>query len=86
MIHLGVHSYCDCPVNYKPVGCQKDTIYDRALPELVLYERPVAIHWFTWKEHLPDLACRCAAEAKQRGYNYFGLQFYGKCAYDMKFH
>jgi hypothetical protein len=25
------------------------------------------------------LACRCATEAKARGYTHFGLQFYGEC-------
>ena len=31
--------------------------------------------WFT-----PfSLACRCAERALQKGYNYFGLQFYGEC-------
>ena len=26
-----------------------------------------------------SLACRCAERARQKGYNVFGLQFYGEC-------
>ncbi|KAK3720309.1 hypothetical protein QZH41_020390 [Actinostola sp. cb2023] len=28
---------------------------------------------------MDDLKCRCAEESKAKGYNIFGLQFYGEC-------
>ncbi|XP_073238208.1 collagen alpha-1(XIV) chain-like [Porites lutea] len=43
------------------------------------HEQGYLLNWHKWKESIHSLACRCAERALQKGYNYFGLQFYGEC-------
>lgn len=68
-------------------GYSDDQIVPRPLPKLILTDRdptsPVfsnrKIDWRNWDSYVSDLACRCAEKAVENGYNFFGLQFYGKC-------
>ena len=57
-------------------GCFLDKEVQRALPELILYER-LTIDWPNWKTWLPNFVCRCAELVKSRGYKTFAVQFYG---------
>lgn len=76
-----------CDVDFKTIGCYKDTHHHRALPHYIYNERDPStnnyggrkIDWFNWNTYYPGFACRCAHRAKQLGYDLFGLQFYGEC-------
>ena len=37
------------------------------------------IDWHDWANYLPQFTCRCAKAAIDKGYKYFGLQFWGEC-------
>ena len=71
---------------YKEVGCYKDKRNDRALVEQLINERDkssnasncIDVDWKLYPPYLPEFACRCAQAAKERGYKYFGLQFWGE--------
>ena len=79
--------FADCTAKFSRVGCYRDSLIDpRPLPELLMTDRDVTSHaysgkkidWKNWNEYLPDLVCRCAKKTRDKGYNVFGLQFYGK--------
>ena len=81
-----------CPVKFTQVGCFHDSgIKPRPLPQLLFTDRDKGsnnysgkpIHWGEWDVYLFDLVCRCAEQAKAKGYNVFGVQHYGKypCAF-----
>jgi hypothetical protein len=36
-----------------------------------------SIEWNNWEAYVTDLASRCAKAVKDKGYMFFGLQFYG---------
>ena len=74
-------------MTYQKLGCYSDDQkVPRPLPSLILTDRdptsPVfsnrKIDWGNWDSYISDLACRCAEKAADNGYNFFGLQFYGK--------
>ncbi|CAB4023145.1 Hypothetical predicted protein [Paramuricea clavata] len=59
----------------------------RPLNEYILTDRdsthPVSsgrsIDWNNFDTYLPDLACRCAMKTVEKGWNTFGVQYYGEC-------
>ena len=58
----------------EPLGCFHDNLYSRALPDLYTSVRG-QINWFKM-----ELVVRmCARVALDKGYSYFGIQFYGEC-------
>ncbi|KAL9987880.1 hypothetical protein ACROYT_G002258 [Oculina patagonica] len=59
---------------YVKVGCFKDKLRQRALPELLVSYRG-KIDW----NNLNQIVENCAREAKKKNYMYFGIQFYGEC-------
>jgi hypothetical protein len=36
------------------------------------------IDWADWANYLPQMTCRCAKAAIDKGFKYFGLQHWGK--------
>lgn len=85
-----VESGCGCRVQFKPVGCRKDKGHDRTLPEMLINERDrysshykgIDVDWHNWDLYLPQFTCRCAQAAMEKGYKYFGLQFWGRFLQD----
>jgi len=77
-----------CERNWIKIGCFHDRIFpNRPYPfELVNHRDPINNHWdgnlINWRKY-PDsiekLACICANKTRSKGYQYFGLQFYGEC-------
>ena len=59
---------------FEPVGCFKDKLSDRALPDLYASFR----FFIDWK-NLNATIRRCAMVARDIGYEYFAVQFYGEC-------
>ncbi|XP_031551277.1 uncharacterized protein LOC116288607 [Actinia tenebrosa] len=91
-IAFGVERICrlqePCPVHYKTLGCYKDSVGDRVLPNYIYNERDPSrkdnyggrsIEWYNWEKYLAGFSCRCAQKARQLGYDLFGIQFYGEC-------
>ncbi|KAL9968558.1 hypothetical protein ACROYT_G020666 [Oculina patagonica] len=68
-----------CPAAYKAMGCFKDSRRQRTLPHNILNERGTKDFWVTYNTTLPSLVCRCASKARDMGYQYFGIQYYGEC-------
>ena len=58
----------------KPLGCFKDKIRDRALPQYYANFRS-HIDWINMNATIRQ----CAHVALAKGYEYFGVQFYGEC-------
>ena len=56
------------------VGCYKDKPGKRALRDLYASFRH-DIDWY----NIRGMVTRCAERAYERGYRYFGIQFYGEC-------
>ncbi|XP_078346505.1 uncharacterized protein LOC144631811 [Oculina patagonica] len=86
MVYEIVDTTCSLP--YEKVGCFRDLRRSqRPLPTYLMNDRDVfhehfsgkLIDWKNWDVYLPDLACRCAKKAHERGMTFFGLQFYGEC-------
>ncbi|XP_032237022.1 uncharacterized protein LOC5511759 [Nematostella vectensis] len=80
----------DCDLEFEKVGCFADNHHKGAqpLPDYIMSDRDKSrtdifsghlIDWEHWDTYLPDLACRCAHITKEKGWNTFGLQFYGEC-------
>ncbi|XP_031565596.1 pancreatic secretory granule membrane major glycoprotein GP2-like [Actinia tenebrosa] len=70
-------SFSQALQNFVPVGCFKDKLQDRALPDLIINHRisdPV-IDW----SNLSITVQSCAKAAQDKGYVYFALQFWGEC-------
>ena len=59
---------------FEPVGCFKDKLSDRALPHNYASFRPF-IDW----HNLDAIIRKCAMVARDIGYDYFAVQFYGEC-------
>ena len=75
---------CYCDVMYKKMGCYHDpgsygNNHQRPLRNLLLNWRHKVDWTDGWNNHLRNMACKCAELAKQNGYRYFGLQYYGEC-------
>ena len=76
-----------CSVPFTPVGCFKDKLNERLLPELLSTDRDmnskqysgIKVKWGKWDTYMYDLVCRCAKKAKENKYSHFGVQNYGKC-------
>lgn len=75
-----------CSLPYEKVGCFQDRHRSpRPLPSYLMNDRDVfhenfsgkRIDWKNWDVYVPDLACRCAKIAQEKGMTFFGLQFYG---------
>ncbi|KAJ7388764.1 hypothetical protein OS493_035875 [Desmophyllum pertusum] len=78
---------------WKKVGCFKDLEKgENGKRERALHEQLVNIRdkrskvysephfdWTRLSESFHSLACRCAEIARNKGYDVFGLQFYGEC-------
>lgn len=80
-----------CTIRYRNIGCYNDFNFrQRPLPKRLLLadvlsgcpdpeglkSNETALE--AWNDYIYDLVCRCAAEAKERGYKYFGVQACGK--------
>lgn len=65
-------------VDFIPVGCYRDkhTPNARPLPELVANYRDTGLDWHDLYSSVVE---RCAKAAMDKGYQYFGVQFYGEC-------
>lgn len=59
---------------FEPVGCFKDKLSDRALTDYYASFRPF-IDWY----HMTATIRQCALVARDIGYEYFAVQFYGEC-------
>ena len=60
---------------YKPLGCFKDRKNARALPDRYASFRSYII----WSDIETSSIRRCASVARDKGYEYFAVQFYGEC-------
>ncbi|XP_022782392.1 uncharacterized protein LOC111323329 isoform X2 [Stylophora pistillata] len=76
-----------CSVPFERIGCfhdQKEA--PRLLPSYLLNDRDESlpnfsgqlIDWENWYEYLPNLVCRCAEKAKEKGWKLFGIQFWAE--------
>ncbi|XP_028403372.1 uncharacterized protein LOC114526070 [Dendronephthya gigantea] len=78
--------YFNCPVKFERVGCYKDN-GKRPLTDEILTDRQknLAISsgktedWKHFYAYLPDFACRCATKTVDKGWDTFGVQYYGEC-------
>ncbi|KAL9980068.1 hypothetical protein ACROYT_G008609 [Oculina patagonica] len=76
-----------CPVKHMEVGCFEDIRDQRALPELLLTARDATssvyfgenINWNDWANFIDRFTCACATKAKQKNFDYFGIEYYGEC-------
>jgi hypothetical protein len=83
---IALDAKCDCPYKYKRIGCFKDRRGSEALPQMLANERDKNsvyynghdIDWADWANYLPQMTCRCAKAAIDKGFKYFGLQHWGK--------
>jgi len=69
-------------VDYVPVGCYKDVMSDRALPELLENYRIKTKKYpdvLKWKDLENSVIERCAVKTKRKGYSFFAIQYYGEC-------
>ncbi|EDO40033.1 predicted protein [Nematostella vectensis] len=83
------HIEPDCDLKFEKVGCFADNHkVARPLPVYIMTDRDKSrtdissghsIDWAHWDTYIPELACRCAHITKAKGWNTFGLQFYGEC-------
>ncbi|XP_028410487.1 uncharacterized protein LOC114533162 [Dendronephthya gigantea] len=70
----------DCKAEFEAVGCYRDRRIKgrRALGDLIFNHRD-QIDWLNFGIFISELVCDCAKKAKEKGFTYFGLQFYGEC-------
>jgi len=71
--HSVVYSFDPLP-EFEPVGCFKDKLSDRALPDYYASFRPF-IDWHNMNATIRQ----CALVARDIGYEYFAVQYYGEC-------
>lgn len=72
----------DLDVDYVPVGCYRDEMSNRALPELLENYRVETRKYpdvLEWEDLERSVIERCALKAKAKGYSCFAIQFYGEC-------
>jgi len=87
-----IDGFTHCERNFIKVGCYKDSLKDRPLREMLLNDRDKystyhdghRLDWRKWDKSMHSLACRCAKKAEEKGYQYFGLQFFGECWSDVE--
>ena len=71
--------------SYYKIGCYKDKS-PRPLPELLFTDRDKSspkysghpVDWSNWNSYLKQVVGRCAAAARDKDYEHFGVQFYGE--------
>ncbi|XP_028411153.1 uncharacterized protein LOC114533760 [Dendronephthya gigantea] len=76
-----------CPVKFERLGCYRDRGDVPPLRHYILTDRQRGlkvssgrdIDWYHYDTYLPEFACRCAMKTVERGWNTFGLQYYGEC-------
>ena len=87
MVTVRLSTVSECDINFERIGCYQDSYQiHRPLPDYILTDREKGlkvysgrwVEWKNWDQYLPNVACRCAKKAKEKGYNTFGLQYYGK--------
>ncbi|XP_031551276.1 uncharacterized protein LOC116288606 [Actinia tenebrosa] len=79
-----------CDVSIQSMGCYKENPYNRVLGEvLVDATYPPSEKFYgqmqdseEWNSFFPPFLCKCAHEAKIKGYEYFGVSEYGVCYSD----
>lgn len=81
-------TFCTLKKQWKKVGCFSDRMVpNRPLPVELLNLRdntnPINtgfVHdWRNFDAVINTMLCECAKKAKAKGYEYFGLQYYGEC-------
>lgn len=86
-LYLSLLPEPDCGEQFERVGCfRDDQIVPRPVPDYIMTDRQKnlaiysgqSIDWRNWDVYMPQFLCRCAKEAKEKGYTIFGVQFYGK--------
>lgn len=60
--------------HFKPIGCFKDATR-RSFPKLIANFRSEITNWSNFEEIIKS----CSKLSRQKGYRYFGIQFYGEC-------
>ena len=82
-----VDPFAFCPVTFKRKGCYKDRHDDiKPLPELLFTDRDSSSRLFSgttiaskdWGNYILKLICRCAEQANQKRFSFFGIQQYGR--------
>ena len=82
-----VDPFAFCPVTFKRKGCYKDRHDDiKPLPELLFTDRDSSSRLFSgttiaskdWGNYILKLICRCAEQANQKRFAFFGIQQYGR--------
>ena len=68
------HFFADPLPQFKPVGCFKDSKHARALPDQYANFR-IFIDW----SNMNATIRQCALVARDIGYKYFAVQYYGEC-------
>ena len=88
--HSPLAEHFKCPVKFERLGCYKDgkqkNKADRPLGAYLLTDRDRghavssgrAIDWHSFDTYLPEFACRCATKTAKKGWNTFGVQYYGE--------
>ncbi|RMX54858.1 hypothetical protein pdam_00011159, partial [Pocillopora damicornis] len=64
-----------CPMTLTAMGCYRDYRGMRVLPNLIMNQRGIDGFWANYTSVLPS----CATKAKEMGYKYIGIQYYGEC-------
>ena len=74
----------DCEIEFRPVGCYNDVRDSRALREEIYNEVDPSSPVFggqligNWTAEFPVFLCKCARIAKAKGYQYFGVNSFGR--------
>lgn len=77
-----------CERDFEKVGCYLDLIgKQRALPNILITDRDKSmksfsgkwVDWLNWNDYKHSMACRCAKKAREAGFRFFALQFWGEC-------
>ena len=84
---VGNFDKCHCmEASFEREGCYGDQENHRLLRYHILNEaqKRMTNFWLPFlpdsdSNPLPDFICRCAAEAKKRGFDVFGIKNYGMC-------
>ena len=84
---VGTFDKCHCmEASFEREGCYGDQENHRLLRYHILNEaqKRMTNFWLPFlpdseSNPLPDFICRCAAEAKKRGFDVFGIKNYGMC-------
>ena len=83
-----------CEIGYAKIGCYNDDQNNpRPLPEQIFNDQKPGTPQFSgkfvdydhWDTYMPQMVCRCARQTVRRGYKVFGIQFFGKCIWQLLF-